>query len=604
MGTVYAARHLRLDVTRALKVLTDRATANPVFRARFERECRLAAALEHPNVVPVYEAGESEGALFLSMRFVDGPNLSELLASEGRLPVDRVVGLVAQLAAALDAAHRAGLVHRDVKPANVLLETGRGRERVFLGDFGISRLLAGTAELTETGEMLGTVNYVAPEQIAGAAVDARADVYSLACVAYEALTGSPPFEQETQLATMFAHANAPRPKPSEARPGLPSGVDEVFARGLAVSPEDRYPYASEFAHALAAAIAGEPVAARAGGDRGARWWWAVIGAAIAVVAAVAVLAAAGVFSGSGGGPSERQGTAAVPGGVSAPAARADATVKVARDPVAVAVGALNIWTASASGHAVTAIVPATSDVARSPVTIDGRPVAIVVGFGSIWVVDQRGDALLRLDPAQGTEPVRIPVGGRPSDVAVSSSHLWVTNRADDTVSRIDPNTNQVDATATAGDAPASVSVGEGGVWVADSGSGTISVLDPVSARPRGKPVPVGGSPTSVAAGEAGVWVVDSARRQLLRVAPGSHEVSDGIDVGVGPTAVTTGFGYVWVALGEGSVRRVDPTQLLPAGDPIPVGQDPTAIAAGDNFVWTADTGDSTVTRIQPRVGRG
>ena len=117
-------------------------------------------------------------------------------------------------------------------------------------------------------------------------------------------------------------------------------------------------------------------------------------------------------------------------------------------------------------------------------------------------------------------------------------------------------------------------------------------------------VPVGGSPTSVAAGEAGVWVVDSARRQLLRVAPGSHEVSDGIDVGVGPTAVTTGFGYVWVALGEGSVRRVDPTQLLPAGDPIRVGEDPTAIAAGDNFVWTADTGDSTVTRIRPRVGGG
>jgi YVTN family beta-propeller protein len=606
MGTVYAAVHLRLRVTRALKVLNGEGADDSIFRARFERESQLAAALEHPNVVQVYEAGESDGTLYLSMRFVDGPNLSEVLASQGRLPAAEAADLITQLAAGLDAAHEHGLVHRDVKPANVLLERGADRERVFLGDFGISRLLTGAAELTETGEMLGTVNYVAPEQIAGAAVDARTDVYSLACVAFEALTGAPPFERETQLATLFAHANDPRPSASAQNPELPSTVDRVLARALAVQPRGRYDHASEFAHDLARAVAGERVSARA--DRrllGGRRRAAIAAGVLALVIGIAVLAVLGVFGGSERGSSAVENPqSGQPQAVPAPPARAVATVDVARDPVAIALGTLNVWVASASGGAISPIVPADNDRARPPIPIGGRPESIVAGFGSVWVADRRGNALLRLDPGQGGASIRIPVGAHPSAVAASSRYLWVTNQADDTVSRVDPSTNRVDATAAVGKAPKSVVVGEGGVWIADSGSGAISELDPASAKPRGFPVHVGGTPTSLAAGEAGVWVVDAPQGRLVRISPGSREVSPQITAGLDPTSVATGFGYAWVTFADGTVRRVDPTRLLPAGDPIPVGRRPSAIAAGNGFVWAVNSGDSTVTRIQPRAAAG
>src|SRR4029079_17278100 len=170
---------------------------------------------------------------------VDGPNLSQVLEG-GPLALERTVDLISELADALDAAHDHGLVHRDVKPANVLLEGEPDSERVFLGDFGISRLLTEARPLTETGEMIGTVNYVSPEQIAGESVDPRGDIYSLACVAYEALTGVPPFERDTHLATMFAHANDPRPLPSALRGELSDDVDRVFARALAIDQGERY----------------------------------------------------------------------------------------------------------------------------------------------------------------------------------------------------------------------------------------------------------------------------------------------------------------------------------------------------------------------------
>ena len=276
-GVVYEAIHVRLGITHAVKVLPVSVAGDSTFRMRFERESQLAASLEHPNVVPVYEAGESEGLLYISMRFVTGGDLGEKLADEGPLEPARAAAIVTQVAAALDAAHHGGLIHRDVKPANILLEAGE-TGRVFLGDFGISRLTAPGRDLTESGEMLGTVNYVAPEQIAGGRVDGRADVYSLACVAFETLTGVPPFGRETRLATMFAHANDPRPRASRARAGLGPSVDRVLARALAVDPARRHQTATEFADELERALAGgrvgrgmrarvRPAYAAAGGAR-------------------------------------------------------------------------------------------------------------------------------------------------------------------------------------------------------------------------------------------------------------------------------------------------------------------------------------------------
>jgi serine/threonine-protein kinase len=588
MGIVYAAEHLTLGVTRALKVLTVEAARDPIFRARFERESRLAASLEHPNIVPVFEAGETEGRVFLSMRYVDGPTLREVLSTRGALPLAEVADLVAQVAAALDAAHASGLVHRDVKPANILLENPGEKGRIFLGDFGISRLLVSARDLTETGEMLGTVNYVAPEQIAGASVDARSDVYSLGCVAFEALAGRPPFERETQLATMFAHANDPRPSATAMRNELPAAVDRVFARALAIEPLDRYAHAYDFADDLGRALAGERVRARRRLAMPTRARAAIAVSVLLIAAVLGALAIAGAFSGSGGG-----------GPPAAPAARAIGNVDVASHPVAVAVGQFNVFTASTSEKSVSALVPAASHRARPPIATGGAPVSLVAAFSSIWVVDRAGNRLLRVSPGQGSPPVPIPVGKKPSDVAVSSTYLWVTNEGDDTLSRVDPNTNRVKSTSPVGDAPRSVAVGEGGVWVADSGDGTLTELDPATGKPRGTPVHVDGAPDSLAVGEAGVWVIDSMQGRLVRVSPGSGEVSPPIVAGPHPTSVTTGFGYAWVAYGDNTVRRIDPTQLLAAGDPIPVGRSPDSIAAGDGYVWTANRGDSTVTRIQP-----
>lgn len=593
MAVVYAALHLRLRVMRALKIVTPEAGKDEVFRARFERESQLAASLEHPNIVPVYEAGEIDGALYISMRLVDGPDLSQAL-EKGPLGPERAVRLVTQLAAALDAAHEHGLVHRDVKPANVLLEGAPGSERAFLGDFGISRLLREAGALTQAGEMIGTVNYVSPEQIAGEAVDSRTDVYSLGCVAYEVLTGAPPFERETRLATMFAHANDPRPRASAQRPELSEGVDRVLARALAIAPAERFERASDFADQLARAIAGEPTRARARRRSRPRRRIATIALCTAAVASGTALVIAALTGGSGSSPSSQ-----APVGVPAPPADVEGTVDVAPHSVAVAVGPFNVWAASPGGKAISAIVPATSDRAQPPISIDATPVSIIASFGSTWVVDRSGNSLLRLSPGEGSPPVRIPVGRRPSDLAASSNALWVSNQGDNTVSRVDPDTNEVDATVPAGDSPSSVTVGEGAVWIADSGDGEIKVLDPSSAKESGAPVQVGGTPSAIAAGEAGVWVVESGQPRVLRISPGSRQVSRPIITPSTPTSVTTGFGYVWVAFSNGTVQRIDPTRLTLAGDPITVGRKPAGIAAGDGFVWTANLGDSTVTRIRP-----
>jgi DNA-binding NarL/FixJ family response regulator/tRNA A-37 threonylcarbamoyl transferase component Bud32 len=258
MGVVLRARDLVLDRRVALKLIAPGLAGDPVFRTRFERECRLAAALDHPNVVDVFHAGEEDGRLYVTMRYVDGTDLKSLLARERRLEPARAVAIVAQVADALDDAHRHGLVHRDVKPANVLLTESGGAERVFLTDFGISkeRSAADTA-LTRTGVAIGSVDYMAPEQAEVAPVDARTDVYALGCVLFHALTGSVPFLGANDLERMWAHVHEPAPAPSSIEPRVPSALDAVLARALAKAPSDRQPSAGQLAREAQAALADE-----------------------------------------------------------------------------------------------------------------------------------------------------------------------------------------------------------------------------------------------------------------------------------------------------------------------------------------------------------
>jgi ketosteroid isomerase-like protein len=253
MGVVYRATELSLGRPVALKLLAPERAGDRAFRERFQRESRMAAAIDHPNVIPVYAAGESEGLLYLVMRYVGGTDLHALLREEHRLDPPRAADIVAQVAAALDAAHGAGLVHRDVKPANVLL----AGDHAYLSDFGLTRLARSDTQLTESGQWVGTVEYCAPEHLRGERTDARADVYSLGCVLFAALTGGAPFTHGTVPATMYAHIHEPPPMPSSR--GAPHEFDRVVARALAKAPDDRYPSAGDLGRAALAAARGEPV---------------------------------------------------------------------------------------------------------------------------------------------------------------------------------------------------------------------------------------------------------------------------------------------------------------------------------------------------------
>ena len=257
MSVVYLAEDLRLKRRVALKLLAEGLAGDESFRDRFLRESQLAASIDHPNIVPIYEAGREGDVLFIAMRYVEGSDLKERLR-RGRLDPGEAVGILAQVASALDAAHERALVHRDVKPSNLLLDTGArpdGSDHVYLADFGITKRISEDSTIGEDSHVLGTLDYVAPEQIAGDEIDGRADVYSLACVLYECLVGRPPFARDSEIAVVFAHLEAEPPAPSAHRPELPEAFDAIIARALAKEPESRYPSCRELARAgLAIAV--------------------------------------------------------------------------------------------------------------------------------------------------------------------------------------------------------------------------------------------------------------------------------------------------------------------------------------------------------------
>jgi Protein kinase domain len=255
MGVVYRATDITLERPVALKLIAPELAQDQSFRERFKRESRLAASIRHANVITVFRAGEEEEQLFIAMDYIDGTDLRSLIASQGMLDPAGAADIVAQVASALDAAHAKGLVHRDVKPANVLIADDGGRSHAYLTDFGLTKNVASETGMTKTGVVMGTIDYVAPEQITGVRVDARADVYSLGCVLYEALTGQVPYPRDTSLATMYAHAEEPPPTPSSTRPELPASFDQVVRRALAKDPADRYPSAGDLGRAAVAAVA-------------------------------------------------------------------------------------------------------------------------------------------------------------------------------------------------------------------------------------------------------------------------------------------------------------------------------------------------------------
>jgi serine/threonine-protein kinase len=290
MGAVYLAEDLRLRRRIALKILSPELARHPGFRERFVRESQIAAGIEHPGIVPIYEAGEAEDVLYIAMRYVRGTDLGRLLSERGPLEPERAVRIVGQVAEALDAAHAEGLVHRDVKPGNILIVEGagsQGRDLVYLSDFGLTKRLEGDSGLTKTGQFVGTVDYVAPEQIEGKPVGARTDVYSLGCVLFECLTGRPPHARETEVATLYAHLSDDVPRLEDRRPNLPPALGAALARALSKDPAGRFATCGDLASAATEALAPDVDGARPPRRRRSA---AVLSAAAFAVALVTIIA--------------------------------------------------------------------------------------------------------------------------------------------------------------------------------------------------------------------------------------------------------------------------------------------------------------------------
>jgi ABC-type branched-subunit amino acid transport system substrate-binding protein/DNA-binding beta-propeller fold protein YncE len=593
MGVVYRATDLSLERPVALKLIAPELAEDEGFRARFLREPRLAASLDHPNVIPIYEAGERDGQLYLAMRFVDGSDLKTVLEHEGKLAPERALAALAQVASALDAAHRRALVHRDVKPANVLLDE---EGHVYLTDFGITKQMGG--ESTDTGRVVGTLDYLAPEQIRGEPVDGRTDSYALACVLYECLAGVPPFRRATEAETLWAHMQEEPP----AGPGRPA-LDPVLRKALAKDPDDRYPTCSELIEAAAAALGlGTPRAVRRPlVPHGLRRRGHVVLAGGLVLLAAVISAAIVVLTTSGDARTEplRTGVAAIDPAKGEVVALAESESL----PGNIAAGEGAVWVLNDGEDAISRIDPQTKEITGS-VETRGTPSQLAVGAGALWVGNGGGRyftttvSISRVDlgSRKVTRPLKLPdtsgggITGSPNtgypQIAVGAGAVWARN-PDATISRIDPETGELDAVIDV--SAATVAAGEEGVWFVPWDRPAIKRIDPRTNRVA-QTIPIGANALpAIAVGAGSVWATAEDEGVVWRIEPGPRPIPKPIEVGVGVGYIAFGDGAAWAAnYIDGTVSRIDPrTNAVTAR--VAVGA-PRALAAGEGSAWVSVAG--------------
>jgi YVTN family beta-propeller protein len=578
MSVVYLAEDLRLKRKVALKLLAPALAEDEAFRERFLVESELAASLDHPNVVPIYAAGAADERLFIAMRYVEGSDLKELLR-EGPLAAERTVRLCAQVAEALDFAHERGLVHRDVKPSNVLLDA---REHVYLADFGLTKRLA-EPHGVEPG-LFGTIDYIAPEQIRGEGLDGRADVYSLGCLLYECLAGEPPFRRATDAAALFAHLE-------EEPPPLP-GLDEVIGKALAKEPDDRYATCAELIEEAREALGlGEPPRPR--------WWRGP--AALALAGAALIAVALAVYFAVRGGNATPPSTGASLVRIDPSTDRVAHRVPVGPDPSGVAVGGGAVWVTSFKEKTVWRIDTRTDQVVKA--LANGTPTGIAVGEDDAFVANGEDPqtSVTRLDAATGQQidsaalDANVVAAG---DAGVWAAGQFVVTRVNGGVTAATGNRGPISAGSTQQvpvpfpmdevhyrEFSSGIAVGDGGVWViGDANDRALAEISPASPRIVAT-IPLPGVPAGVAAGEDAVWVTDQLDDLVWRVDPARDRIVGAIKVGRDPQGVAVGAGGVWVAnTVDGTVSRIDPRTNKVAAT-IPVGPGPQSIAVGDRSVW-------------------
>jgi ABC-type transport system substrate-binding protein/tRNA A-37 threonylcarbamoyl transferase component Bud32 len=567
MGTVYRAVDTRSGDRVALKVLAPELARDERFRQRFLRESQIAATLEHPHVAVTLAAGEEDGLLYLAMAYVEGADLRALLQREGRLEPRRAVELVSQVAGALDEAHRLGLVHRDVKPGNILVASGEGGERAYICDFGLARHVSSVSSLTGERGFVGTIDYVPPEQIEGGSIDGRADVYSLGCVLFECLTGARPFARHSELSVVFAHLNEPAPRPSELRPELPAALDELVATALAKAPEDRYGTCGELAAAARAALDGRPLRRRRASRR--RVATVAIAAAAAVVGATVIAA---VLATHGGGTTRGPRVAApvlplTPNAVSvlAPSAgRVLARVALEKrslygiEPTDVAFADGSAWILVQGRQRLVRVDPTTRRITANVALPWSPGPRIAAGGGLVWATEDGGAGVVGVDPHRARIVRRFTVPGHNAGgVAFGGAALWVA-QGDDVV-RVDPRSGRIlRRVRNPGQSSATVwlAYADGAVWSARA-SGIVRKIDPLAGRISWA-VHLDGFVSDIAVGGGYVWVPKVPDGLVYRLSEDDLSVAGGVQGGADPERIAVAGRDLWVANGTArTISRVD-----------------------------------------------
>jgi serine/threonine protein kinase len=591
MGIVYKAYDPRLKRNVALKLIAPELSDDEGFRERFLGESELAASLDHPNVVPIYDAFDAEGRLAIAMRYVEGTDLKQLLHTERVLDPERAVTICAQVAAGLDAAHARGLVHRDVKPSNVLLDEN---EHVYLADFGLSRRLADVNGAPgEDRFSVGTPAYVAPEQIEGTTVDGRADQYALGCLLYECLTGQAPFSQDSELAVLWAHVQEAPPKASEQNPDLPIEIDPVLVKAMAKDPDDRYTTCSDLVAAARNALGlQEFVVARRG---------RLLVLAVAGVALITAAVLAGVLLSQGNGSPRRPSAAPTLTPKADSLQRIDprtnklvATISAGAGADGIATGDGAVFVASPDAQTVSRIDPKSNRIVKTK-SASGASRSIAFGRTPqgpvLWVVSNTSFAacsLSQLDPETLLTNFTLNPTGKDNacgPVATLGGTTWFGGSSE-FLALVDPYTGEAIQTIAVGhisDPEAhGLAMGAGAVWLASPYTEELYRFD----RRGRRAIAIGSDsfPSDVAVGEGAVWVTDSMHNTVIEIDPSRNRIARTIPVGHDPVAVAVGAGAVWVADDrDGTVSRIDPRTGRVTT--FRVGPHPRNIAVGEGAIW-------------------
>jgi streptogramin lyase len=614
MAVVYRARDPQLDRIVALKVIAPFLANEPSFRSRFIRESRIAASIDHVNVLPVYTAGEERGQLYIAMRFVEGRDLAVHVREQGCLGVKDAVAIVAELAGALDAAHARGLVHRDVKPANALIEEAPGT-RVYLADFGLCREYRSVSEMTKLGQPVGTVAYSAPEQLRGEPVDARADIYALGGLFYTLITGSVPFPANSDAEALAAHLHQTPPRPSQLAPNVPRGVDAVVARAMAKDPGRRYPSAGDLARAAAAAVHGSRLpadhgsvasglaapqsTARSSRPVRARMSQHVVVRGLLVLAAVGIAGIVGARLLDSATPAPRDAA----GHLAGPPIR---LTDLTPNRVTEADGA--VWALETEGGSLARVDTRTRTVTSVPEPYDlgGQSRSDVdAARGSVWVTnaspsDGAVDRVFGSGGAAGALHVPLPAA---SAVAVGPQAVWATSNPgvahDGSVVRIDARSGRITARRTVGREPVDIALTTGDVWVALSHAGDVIEIDPDTLRVLHR-VHVGVGISRLAADGEDLWVLDRSTETVSRIdSQDSRIIGTPLSLGKELQDIAAGGGSLWVAASDSTLTRVN-HQGTPVGTPIIVGAPPLSLASDTSGVWVASATDDSISRVEFR----